>query len=223
MRKQINIVLLSLLLCAPSWAQVTNITLSPKLSEFLADHPLAKKTLTNAFSETFLKRSVGLYYFYSYSDAQAKAFHYYPDSPGWPEVVLCIQENQSPIDEFITLLFETINTKSQERFRKLGDDAARGAISKESFVSQVLRNEFEAIKSTRELLLELKFKKEKVEGSAYYRSFTECPTNYDDYISYSKKLSQARSSSKEYESIYDSLRKGYLDSSSATNSASPKN
>jgi hypothetical protein len=189
----------------------------------MSDHPQAEKILTNAFSSAFAKKTVGLYYFYSYDESQPRSFHYYPDNVGWPEVVLCVRENQNPMDEFITLLFETLNSKSEDGFTKLGQEAYLGTISKEQFAKEVLRYEFETTKNTRATLLKLKFGKKETKDSDYYRRFIECPTNFDDFLSYSKKVSQSRDVMKEYELKYDSLRKMYTDSNSSSNSVVPKN
>jgi hypothetical protein len=212
-----------MLLCASSWAQITGITISPKLGKFMSDHPQAEKILTNAFSNAFSKKTVGLYYFYSYDESQPRSFHYYPDNAGWPEVVLCVQENQKPIDEFITLLFETFNSKSEGGFTNLAQEASLGTISKEQFAKEVVRYEFETTKNTRVTLLTLKFEKKEIKESDYYSIFIACPTNFDDFLSYSKKVSQNRDPMKENELKYDSLRKMYIDSNSSSNSVAPKN
>jgi hypothetical protein len=213
-----------MLLSASSWAQESNIVsaVSPKLKKFMSDHSEAAKIFTIAISSAFSNKTVRLYYFYSNDDSKARAFHFYPNTAGLPEVVLCVRENQTPLDEFITTLFETQNSKRENEFWKLCQDAGSGNISREQFAKEILQYEFEATKSTRATLLTLKFGK-KIHDSHYYRSFIECPTNFDDFLSYSKKVSQDRDVTKEYELKYDSLRKMYIDSNSSSNSVVPKN
>jgi hypothetical protein len=221
--KRIGIFLLAMSLCASSWGQITNIMVSPKLSKFLSDYPQAQRILTNAFSNAFSNKSFALFYFYSNVESHPRAFHYYPDTAGWPRVVLCIRENQSPVDEFITLLFETLNSKGESVFTNLEQKAYLGTISKEQFAKEILKCEFDVTKSTRHTLLGLKLKNREKNGSYYYHRFVECPTNFDDFLSYSKKVSPDRDAMKEYELKYDWLRKMYLDSNSSSNSVSPQN
>jgi hypothetical protein len=184
----------------------------------MSEYPQAEKILSNAFSNAFSNKTVGLYYFYSNNESQPRAYHYYPNTVGWPDVVLCVRENQNPMDEFTTLLFETINSKSEDGFTKLEQEAYLGTIPREQFAKEIVRCEFEATKSTRDALFTLKLKRKEINGSDYYRSFAECPTNFDDFLSYSKKLSSQRDVLKEYELKYDSLRKMFSDSNSASNS-----
>jgi hypothetical protein len=223
--RHITIIFLSVLLGASSWAQGNNIlsTVSPKLKIFMSHHSEAAKILTDAFSSSFSNKTVRLNYFYSNdeSDSEARAFHYYPNTVGQPEVVLCVRENQSPLDEFISVLFETLNSKSEAGFTKLSQDAYYGTISREQFAKEVRRYEFEAIKSTRAALVTLKFGKKETNGSYYYTRLIECPTEFADFLPYSKRISPNRDFDKEYELQYDSLRKVYSeyhDSNSPSNS-----
>jgi len=191
---------------------------SPKLKKFLSDYSETAKIFTNAVSNAFSNKTVRLYYFYSDNDSEARCFHFYPNRAGMPEVVLCVRENQAPLDEFICVLFETLNSKNESEFWKLFQDASLGNISREQYAKEILQHEFEATKNTRAILLTLKFEKKETGESHYYREFAECPTNFDDFLTYSKKLSQDRDVLKEYELQYGSLRKMYIDSNSSSNS-----
>jgi hypothetical protein len=209
-----------MLLSVSSWAQQNNIIseASPKLKKFLLDNPEAAKIFTNAISNTFANRTVRLYYFYSDDESEARAFHFYPNMAGSPDVMLCIRENQTSLDEFITTFFETLNSKNESGFTALSQNAYSGTITREQFAKGILQYEFEATKNTRSILLTLKFGTKEINDSHYYGRFIECPTNFDDFLAYSKKVSQDRDVMKEYELKYDSLRKMYNDSNSASNS-----
>jgi len=218
MPKSICIFLFAILLCVSSLAQ-SNIfsEASPKLKNFLSENPEAAKVFTNAIANAFSNRTVRLFYFYSDDESVARAFHFYPNTVGTPDVMLCIRENQTPLDEFITTLFETLNTKKESAFAELSQNAYFGKITKEQFAKGIIRNEFEATKSVRSTLLTLKFGTNEIREAYYYQKYIECPTNFDDFLTYSKKVSQ-RDAMKEYELKYDSLRKMYNDSNSASNS-----
>jgi hypothetical protein len=213
-----------MLLCVSSWAQ-SNILggASPKLKKFLSDKPQAAKIFTNAISSAFSNRTVQLFYFYSEDDSTPWAYHFYPNQAGSPEVMLCVRENQTPLDEFITTLFEIENSKNEDNFTKISQDAYYGTISREQFAKDVLQYEFEATKDTRAILLALKLGKKETGNSYYYPRFLECPTNFDGFLSYSKNASTNRDVMKEYELKYDRVRKMYFDSNASSNSIAPKN
>jgi hypothetical protein len=219
-RKRIGIFLLSILLCAWAGAQENSILseASPKLKKFISDHPEAAQIFTNAISSAFSNKTVRLYYFYSDNKSEAPAFHYYPNSVGLPDVAICVRENQSSLDEFITILFETLNSKNENGFRNLWGDAYSGTISREQFARKTLQYEFEATETTRALLLKLKFRKEEIDASYYYRKFADCPSKFEDFLSYSKRISPHRDALKEYEIKYDELRKISDTSNSTSNS-----
>jgi hypothetical protein len=208
-----------MLFCVSSWAQ-NNIVreASPKLQKFLSDNPVAAKVFKNAISNAFSNRTVRLFYFYSDDDSEAPAFHFYPNTAGSPDVMLCICENQPPLDEFITTLFETLNSRNENAFENLFQDAYLGTKSREQFATEISRFEFEATKDTRSILLTLKFRKKEINESYYYRKFIECPTNFDGFLSYSRRVSPHRDAITEYELKYDSLRKMYHETNSVSNS-----
>jgi hypothetical protein len=201
---------LFLLVCASSLAQTNDIirTASPKLKKFISDHPESGKTLDNALSTAFSNRTCCLFYFYSDTESEPRAFHYYPQSAGLPEVVICVRENQNAIDEFITVFYEIVNSKNEIGFAKINQDAGLGTITREQYAERILQLEFEAAKAVRSTLLTLKFEKKETDASYYYRKFTECPTtDFQTFLSYSKKVSPQRDAFKEYELKFDSLQK----------------
>ena len=223
MRKRIAILFL-VLSCSVSWAQEHYIldTISPKLRKFLTDKPAASKVFTNALLEAFSNNTVSLFYFYSNDESQAKAFHYYPNNAGLANVFICVRENQTPLDEFISLFFETLNTKGQGQFAKLTQEAIAGTISRTEFAKEVSKVEFESMRKTQALLISLKFSKKETAQSYFYRRVVECPTEYEEFELYCNKVSPHRDSIKEYELQYDLLRKMSEDSTPQTNSIPQK-
>ena len=206
MRRKIIILFLLLLLCLSSWAQQNNFLggASPKLRQFLTDHPAATKLLTNTLSEAFSNRTVHLYYFYSDDESIARAFHYYQYESS---VVIAIRENQQPSDEFICLVFEMLNSEGETRFQEISEKAASGTISRTNFPIEILKVEFEAVKRIHDLLGNLKLNEKEVDESYYYNRFTQCPNKFEDFLSYTKKVSPHRDPIKEYEAKYDLLRR----------------
>jgi hypothetical protein len=194
--------------CA-SWAQETNLLrgCSPKLKEFLTDHPTAQKTLNHAFSEAFSSRTVGLSYFYSEDEHQPKAFHFYPQNAGLPQVFICVRENQPPLDEFISVLFEISNSKGESRFQQIFEQARAGTISRTEFARAILKVEFEADKTIRDLLAHLDVAKRERAKSYYYGRYRDLPDDFEEYLSFIKRASPKRDAIGDYELQYDSLRK----------------
>jgi len=98
MRKQVFILVLCISVCSFSWGEERHIVsnLSPGLRKFITSHPSAAKVFDGTLANSFSNRTVDVYYFYS--DSGKAAFHYYPNTGGMAEVIICVQENQSTLD-----------------------------------------------------------------------------------------------------------------------------
>lgn len=178
---------------------------SPKLRKLLEEHESAAQSLSNAVAEAFSHRSLRLYYMYSTDEAAPPASHYYPDQG---VVAILLVENQEPIDEFITLLYEVINSKGEKRFKELCDRAITGDISRTNFAYEVLRMEFKAAKETRDVLRSVSFNKSEISKSHQYTRLALCPDDYVEYLAYTEKLGfPKRDPIAEEELKYDSLRR----------------
>lgn len=198
-----------LFLCWASWAQETNLLrgASPKLSKFLAEHPTALKALNHAFSDAFQERTVGLQYFYSEDEHQAKAFHFYPQNAGLPQVLICVRENQCPLDEFIGVIFEIVNSKGEARFKQIVERGKAGTISRTEFARAILKVEFDADKTIRDLLRRLELREKDKAKSYYYGRYRSLPDDFEGYLSFIKRVSPKRDAIGDYELQYDIMRK----------------
>ena len=205
--------LLIFLLVIPSFfssrAQETNFlgSVSPKLRKLCLHNPPAWTMLTNTISAVFTNKSVSVHYYYSDDEAKPRAFHYYPRTIGMSEVVVCVRENQQPWDEFITIVYELLNSRSESRFGALCDQARVGTISKAEFAKEMMRAEFEAVRAMHDLLGKLKLSENEASGSWYYGRFIGCPNDFEGFLSYRKKVSPQIDPIKQYEAHYDALRK----------------
>jgi hypothetical protein len=195
-------------MCHSSFAQETNIlnAVSPKLKKLLVANPATWAALSNSFATACAKRSLCLLYFYSENNKAPRAFHYYPHSVGMAEIALCVRENQHPWDEFISIMFELLNSRNEDRFEQLGDRARSGSVSRTEFVHGIMRLEFEAMKATGDVLRKLKPTKKEVSGSQYYNTFTNYPGDFEGYLSITKANVQGRDPLREYGAQYDALR-----------------
>jgi len=205
MRKHCFVLWMAIGCCLGSAAQQASIlnSVSPKLRQFLSETPRAFASLTNCMAEAFSNRTVQLYYFYSDDEKRARASHYYP----YESVVgILIRENQEPVDEFICLVFEAINSTGQERFIGVFTKAQSGQVSKEEFTREMEKIEFVAIKRAREVLRAIKLSSKQVDKSYYYKRLIDCPDDFDDFIAYSKKVSPHRDTTAEWAAKYDMLR-----------------
>jgi hypothetical protein len=203
---KVTLIFLSVLLCFSSWAEKANILemTSPKLRQFLISHPVASVTLSNISEEAFSNRSVGLFYFYSDNESIARASHSYLDEGS---VSIFIRENQKPCDECICLIFEMINSEGEKRFLQLMEMAKSGTISKQDFVKEMMRKEFEAVRKIQLLIGGFNFSKPEMLESYYYDRLVKCPSKFEDFLAYKKKVSPNRDQVKEYEQTYDYLQK----------------
>jgi hypothetical protein len=197
-----------MLLSIPSWAQQTNFfTPSPKLKALLASNPPARTALSNACASAFSGKTVGLYYFYDDTDATRKTYHFYPNTIGEAAVVICIRENQEPWDELIGLLFELLNSKSENHYWDLFEKARAGTIARDEFAMAMLRFEFEGAKATRDLVRDFHLTKKESQKSHEYGLFLNCPNDFEGFLAYTQKVSAGHDPIKEYEAQYDALRK----------------
>ena len=201
--------LMFLLIVLSSPAAETNLlsTLSPKLRSFLAANPAALTALTNTLSSAFSGRSVQILYFYSQDPSRPRAIHYYPQIVGAPEVWLCIRENQNTLDELMTIVFESLNSKNEKRFLELMQQGASGTLSRTEFATRVLKLEFEPMKATRDVLRSLRLTKKQRSGSETYDDIIACPDELTDFLPFLTKTWTNRNPMREYEAAYDALRK----------------
>jgi len=200
------------------WAQGYSAALkglSPKLKQFMADHPAASASLSKALSEAFGNRHLELYYFYSDDESVARAEHYYPNPTS---VTIVVRENQLPCDECICLLFEVLNSEGEPRFQQLGAMAKAGTISKVEYATEVLRQEFQATKKTRDLIATFGLGQDEIAESWSYNRFIQCPDDFAAFLPYLRKVSPNRHAFEDYERYYD-LQKQYYDSQAKTSPA----
>jgi hypothetical protein len=205
MHKKTYSILLVISLCLSSWAQDTNIvgTTSPKFRQFLSTHPAAATIFSNVLSEAFSNRTVRLYYFYSDDESLSRASHNYADETVW----IFVRENQTPFDEWSSVIFEMLNSEGEKRFKELAKEARTGSISKDDFVREVMKQEFQAVKKTQALIRSFKLSQQEIEESYFYNRFIQCPDDFEGFLSYKKRVSPKRDQIKEYSRLYDSLRK----------------
>ena len=188
MRGRVAILLFALSICS-SIAQFDNVERreSPGLKEFTGLHPKAAQILRNKLAEAFSNRTVKLYYFYPATNSEPTAFHYYPNTTGLEDVFICVSESQKPIDQYISLLFEVINSKRATKLLKLWEDGCAGAISAETYATEVTRLEFESLKETRNLLSTLDIESPALAGSRERQKYGHLPEGFDDYLASVKK------------------------------------
>lgn len=184
-----------------AYAQDGNVEskFSPKLKAFLAEHPPASAALSNVISEALTGRSFELYYWYSEDQSLPKASHDYGDGS---KVRIFLRENQPALDEFVSLLFEVVNSEGRKKFVELFERAKTRKISKQDYVRNVSLQEFEAAKKTRDLLHNLNFRPGEVASSWPYQLFLQCPNDFAMFFSV-----WGRDLTKLYEREYDATQR----------------
>jgi hypothetical protein len=180
------------------------INLSPKLKQFLADHPVASESLSHALSEAFGNRKLVFYYFYQDDESVARSAHYYPNPTS---VTIIVRENQLPCDECICLLFEVLNSEGEPRFKQLVEMAKTGTISRADYAKEVLKQELIANKKTRDLIIKFGLSQKEITESYFYNRLVQSPDDFDTFLLYLRKVSPNRHAFEDYERYYDSLTK----------------
>jgi len=176
---------------------------SPKLRQFLHQHPEAAKVLTEAVANRHSSGPLEIYYFYADQESIPSGSHSYSEDG---VIGIMIRENQTPTDELITLLYEVINSEGKDRFKQLHNEARSRAISRKEFAEEVLKTEFRAVKKTRGLLPNLNLTGKEISGSGQYKRFLNCPEDFDGFLVYTKEAAPPhKDATSYYESQYDQL------------------
>jgi hypothetical protein len=205
-------VFLTVLLCVSSWGQdsMTLSRVSPKLRKFLDGHPGAAKTLSKTLSEAFSNKTIELYYFYTDDETVPMGDHFYDHIAGKTWVTILIRENQEPCDEYVSFEFEALNSEGEQRFEELEGMAKAGTISKPDFVRGIEKQELAASLKMQSILGRLQLSKKEIAKSHFYNKFLDCPSNFDEFISYRNKftLNANLRDEQHYGQVYDNLRNG---------------
>jgi hypothetical protein len=175
----------------------------PKLTQFLSEYPTASEWLQKLMDKSFAARQLRIYYYYSNDQSLANSFHYYPDTNS---VVIIVRENNQPIDEFIFLAYEALNSENQPPVEALWRKAQMGTIAREEFAREVLMLEFKAEKKFQALFGSLKIPTNETAKSIHYNQLMGCPDTFEEFISYTKKISAPKDPLEEYEIQYDAVR-----------------
>lgn len=192
---------------------------SPKLKQFLADHPAASEILSRAHAEAFGNRKLEINYFYSDDMSIASAEHMYP---GPASVLIRIRENQTPADEFICLLFEMLNSENEKRFQQVDALIQPNKISRTDYAREKLKLEFVTEQRTRDLLPKLGLSSKEIADSYIYNRLIHMPDDFDTTLAYVHKVSPKRRIVEYYEENYDQLRKYYDAQSKGASDAKAK-
>lgn len=201
MLMKVALILVSASLCISARAQNS---FSPRLTQFLLGHPATSLALSNVIAQASLERTVQIYYFYTNDESAPKAHHHYMGDSS--TVGIFVRENQPVSDECISILFEVLNSKGEKRFRELFEKAKSGGIPKNSFVTEMQRQEFEAVKAARNLIRKFDLKQEEIAESKSYSQFMQAPDGFEGFLVYSRKVSQG-GDQKAYEELYDKIRR----------------
>jgi hypothetical protein len=176
--------------------------LSPKVRQFLLANPDTAKVMESVYDEAFTKRGkvLTLHYFYTECASCPGAAHFFEDDS---VVMITVREDQAPLDEYLSIVFEMLNSMGEKRFRELEGKAIAGDISREDYVLETRRNEFLAFRRLKELVRPLKIPEVDAKQSLYYKSFSKYG---NDFGLFNDAISK-RTVKDDYDKDYDILRK----------------
>ena len=83
--------------------------------------------------------------------------------------------------------------------------AKAGTISKVDFATEMLRQEFNSVKKTRDSIGNWGLNQKEMAESYDYNRLIHCPNEFDNFMSYIAKVSPKRHAFEDYETYYDSL------------------
>ena len=151
-----------------------------------------------------------LFDFYSDDIGVSPAYHFYPITWIFSEVVICVRARQEPWDELVCLAYELFNCRNQNRFEELVDRAKAGTISR----GRILLTRFLGWSSkrplaTRSLLRSVSLPANE-KASHYFDVIYNCPTNFEDSLSYAPTVRHVADKVRNYQLQYDALRKRQL-------------
>lgn len=192
-----------ILLCLLSTISIkAQDTFSPQLNEFLENHSTASCILSNEVrkAQASSGNRIAIFYFYTYNETTPTA-HHNKNNDG-PEVAIFIRGGRPAIDEYLDFLFEVLNMSGDKRFQELFQQARSDGITRSNFVSEILRQEFQAMKTLRQMVPTLKFSPQEIAGSRVYNDLTNAPTDFGEFLSYTKKSNHVQEG---YEQYYDTI------------------
>jgi hypothetical protein len=117
-----------------------------------------------------------------------------------------LRENQEPWDELLCFEFELFNSRNEPRFLKLQQRAVNGTISREDFVTEICRIEFDAAMATRASITTYKPSENDRAKSSFYSVILNCPTNVTEFVPYVRTLYNGWDRTADYKQQYDDLR-----------------
>ena len=110
-----------------------------------------------------------------------------------------------PGDECICLIFEMLNSEGEQHFIELNEKAKTKQISRNDFATDMMQQEFVAVKKTRDLIKSFDLNQKEKEESYYYNRLVQAPDDFNEFLIYIAKVSPKRAQFADYEKYYDSL------------------
>lgn len=182
--------------------------LSTKLRSFLATNVAASNALNEVVTTQQAVGTATVWYFYTTDKTRPTAAHY---PLGATSVSIVINADQTPMDEYVDLLFELINVRHADQFREVLAKAADSKIPKSEFPREILKIEFEAMQKTKELVRKLKFSPKDVEASDELKHLFKSADTFDAF--YAELKMRAKDGKhdpiKDYETQFEAYEKQY--------------
>ena len=116
---------------------------------------------------------------------------------------IAVRENQHPLDEYISILFEILNSANEESFSKLARDAERGKVARSEFPLKALAIEHRTVSQTRDLIRTVPLEEADIVDSQLYYSFLKSPDGFDEFVAYVQSNQGRRNALQEYSNQYD--------------------
>lgn len=120
---------------------------------------------------------------------------------------IVVRKNQHALDEYVSILFEMINSINEASFLKLARDAETGKVSRSEFSLRALEIEHSSVCQTRDLIARLAFAEQDIGDSELYYSFLESPNGFRDFVAYIQRTGSRIDAVQVYLDQYDANMK----------------
>jgi hypothetical protein len=116
-----------------------------------------------------------------------------------------IRGGRPVVDEYLDILFEVLNMSGDKRFKELYQQAKMGSISRTNFVTEMLREEFQTVKTLKHIVPTLGLSPDEIANSKAYKDLFNTPDEFEKFTSYIQRYSPGGIQQK-YERYYDNFR-----------------
>jgi tetratricopeptide (TPR) repeat protein len=175
-------------------------TLSPELQQFLRENDSASKYLAGILEVQLRVRAFTVIYTTNYFGSTACHVNKRPDL-----AEIWLSKGEEPLDEYLSLVYELLNSSHEEKFRNVREQASAKKISRRDFIREFIKIEQEAHLKLKADLRKLALSDKDIASSRQYELQLKMPDTFEEFYLGCKNVSDDWSPARDYSQMYDSL------------------